>query len=237
MPGTPASIPQEAIDDWPRLWEETIKPVVFAPANAVTLLQLLRTARAPFITSNPATIETTVHDALWYSVFATNDITLKIHGQPFDNIGRWYSGSSNDSLLNREVERVMADPAALMAIDAGLQTSGHVTVPLVTLHTTLDQQVGFVQELYYGAKVLREGDPHRRIFYPVFRYGHCNFTPWEALLSFAILVSKVSGSAPAGAEMLLPVAASRQEYLNAAARAGILPRSISRKAPPRRTTR
>jgi len=96
-------------------------------------------------------------------------------------------------------------------------------VPLVTLHTTLDQQVGFVQELFYGAKVLKEGDPHLRIFYPVFRYGHCNFTPWEALLSFSILVSKVAGRAPAGAEMILPDAASRQKYLDAAAREGILP--------------
>jgi len=88
--------------------------------------------------------------------------------------------------------------------------------------------VSFGQELLYGAKVLRNGDTRLRVLVPAFRYGHCNFKPWEALLSFAILVAKVSGQAPAGAEALLPDAESQKEYLAAAARGGIL----SATAPP-----
>lgn len=223
IPGTAPSIPQEAIENWDMLWEGTIKPVVFDPANASRLTQLLKTARAPYVASDPATTEKTVRDGVWYNVFATNDIMAKLGGQPFDNMRRFYLGSASDITLNRQVRRLQADPAALAAIEAGLQTSGDLTVPLVTLHTLLDQQVAFGQEFLYGAKVLRVSDPRLRVLVPAFRYGHCNFTPFEAILSFAILVSKVAGQAPAGAEALLPDAASRQEYRLAAAQAGILP--------------
>ena len=225
MPGTPTSIPEDALENWDALWEETIKPVVFDPANASLLTQLLRTAHAPYVASDPATIDKTVRDGVWYNVFATNDIVAKLGGQPFDNMRRLYLGSASDFALNRQVRRIQADPAALASIDAGFQTSGNLAAPLVTLHTLLDQQVAFGQELSYGAKVLRVSDPRLRVLVPAFRYGHCNFTPWEALLSFAILVSKVAGQAPAGAEALLPDAASRQEYRLAATQAGILPGS------------
>jgi pimeloyl-ACP methyl ester carboxylesterase len=222
LPGTPAAIPEEVIDNWDPIWEETIRPAVLDPANASTLSQLLKTARAPYIASRPETIEETVHDALWYNVFATNDIIAKLGGQPYDNIGRRYYGSADDAALNSRVRRIAADPAALRAIDAALQTTGDLDRPLVTLHTLLDQQVSFSQEILYGAKVLRASDPRLRVLFPSLRYGHCNFRPWEALLSFAVLVAKVSGQAPSGAEALLPDDGSRLEYLAAAEGAGIL---------------
>jgi pimeloyl-ACP methyl ester carboxylesterase len=222
LPGTPDAVPPEALENWDALWEETIKPAVFDPANAERLNQLLKTSRVPYVASDPATIEETVHDSLWYYVFATNDMIGKMGGQVYDNIGRRYSGSADDADLNDRVMRVAADLSALQAIDGRLQTTGRLAAPLVTLHTTLDQQVAFGQQWLYGAKVLRESDPRLRNLMPVYRYGHCNFKPWEALLGFAVLVSKVSGQAPEGADTVLTDAAARREYLSAASRTGLV---------------
>ena len=66
---------------------------------------------------------------------------------------------------------------------------------------------------------------------PAFRYGHCNFKPWEALLSFAILIRGVNGAAPAGIENLLSDPADREAFLRAARQAGLVP--APRPAPPR----
>jgi hypothetical protein len=89
-----------------------VKPAVFDPTNQDRLAQLLKTAKTPFDKNDPATIELSVHDALWYWVFATNDASDKLGGQPYDNVGKRYRGSQNDSALNAEVVRVAADQAA-----------------------------------------------------------------------------------------------------------------------------
>lgn len=220
MPGTVEGIPDEAIANWDALWNDTLKPAVFAPENASKLMQLLRTARTSYMPADPATIELAVHDALWYNIFATNNLIATLGGEPYDNTATKYMGSSDDTALNAAVQRVSGDADAFAAVDAHLQTSGQLTVPLVTLHTWMDQQVAFRQELLYSTKVKNAGATAQRILYPVYRYGHCNFTPVQALLSFAIMVAKVMGTPPAGAEMLLPDAADRRLYLDSLAARG-----------------
>ena len=220
MPGSVSSIPDEAMADWDTLWNDTLRPAIFDPGAAANLQQLLRTARSTYMMNDPATIELTVHDALWYNVFATNDLIAKLGGKPFDNTATHYMGSADDAALNASVERVMGDPDAFAAAAAHFDTSGHLARPLVTLHTWMDQQVAYRQELLYSMKVRDAGTMSQHVNYPVFRYGHCNFRPFEALLSFAILVTKVMGAPPAGAERLLPDAAERQAYLDALAARG-----------------
>jgi pimeloyl-ACP methyl ester carboxylesterase len=223
MPGSPVSIPDDLISNWDTFWSDTVRPVVFDPANAGLLAQLQKTAHATYDRKDLTTLEKTVHDALWYNVFATNDIISKLGGQPFDNIGRRYRGSSNDPALNAAVARFGADPAALAAIDSMFETSGDLHQPLVTLHTWMDQQVSFAQELFYGRKLRDAGTSAERVLIPAFRYGHCNFKPWEALLSFAILVKRVSGTAPAGTAAVLVDPAERAAFARAARGAGLTP--------------
>jgi pimeloyl-ACP methyl ester carboxylesterase len=220
MPGSVSSMPDEAMADWDTLWAGTLQPAIFDPNAAASLQQLLRTARSTYMMNDPATIEKTVHDALWYNVFATNDLIAKLGGKPFDNTATHYMGSADDVALNAGVERVTGDAAAFAAADAHFETTGQLARPLVTLHTWMDQQVAYRQELLYSMKVKDAGATAQRVNYPVFRYGHCNFRPFEALVSFAILVAKVMGAPPAGAEMLLPDAAERQAYLDAMAARG-----------------
>jgi pimeloyl-ACP methyl ester carboxylesterase len=231
MPGTPMSVPPDLLATWDDFWITTVRPAVFDPANADLLSQLLRVARAPHVMGDIPSIETTVHDALWYNVFATADLVGKIGGSPYDNMTRRYMGSADDVALNAAVARYAADPAALAYIDANLQTTGSLTVPLVNLHTTMDQQVGFVQELLYGQKLRATGSQALRILIPSFRYGHCNFKPWEALLGFALMVYRASGQAPAAAEAVLASEADRRAYREAAVLAG-LPVAAERALPP-----
>jgi len=231
IPGTPMSIPDDLIADFETFFNDTVVPVVFDPSNASRWAQLMKTAHAPTDPNDPTSQVKTLHDGLWYNVMATNDITAKLGGQPFDNIGRMYRGSDDDAALNAAVARFAADPDALAAADALFATSGDLHEPLVTLHTTLDQQVAFVQELLYNQKLRNEGASGEHVLVPAFRYGHCNFKPWEALLSFAILIGRVNGAPPAGLENLLHDPADRDAFLRAARQAGLLPaRAAHRRA-------
>jgi pimeloyl-ACP methyl ester carboxylesterase len=231
IPGTPMSIPDDLIADFETFFNDTVVPVVFDPSNAGRFAQLLKTAHAPTDPNDPTSQVKTLHDGLWYNVMATNDITAKLGGPPFDNIGRMYRGSDDDAALNAAVARFAADPDALAAADGLFATSGNLHEPLVTLHTTMDQQVAFVQELLYNQKLRDEGASGEHVLVPAFRYGHCNFKPWEALLSFAILIGRVNGAPPAGLENLLPDPADRDAFLRAARQAGLLPaRATHRRA-------
>jgi len=220
LPGTVEGIPDEAIAHWDSLYNDTLHPAVFAPENAAKLMQLLRTAHTSYMPADPSTIELAIHDALWYNIFATNDLIAKLGGEPYDNTATKYMGSADDTALNAAVARVSGDADAFAAVDASLQTSGKLSVPLVTLHTWMDQQVAFRQEILYSMKVRDAGATAERTLLPVYRYGHCNFTPVQALLSFAVMVARVMGTPPAGAEMLLPDAADRQLYLDSLAARG-----------------
>jgi pimeloyl-ACP methyl ester carboxylesterase len=220
LPGSLQGIPDEAITGWDALWNDALRPAIFAPEAASKLQQLLRTARSSYMANDPATIELTVHDALWYNVFATNDLIARLGGLPYDNTATHYMGSADDAALNAGVARIAGDADAFAVIDSRLQTTGQLAAPLVTLHTWMDQQVAYRQEILYSMKVRDAGTSSQRVLYPVLRYGHCNFRPFEALVSFAILVARVMGAPPAGAERLLPDAAERQAYLQALAARG-----------------
>jgi len=191
LPGDPISIPQSLIDNWPTYYATTLRPAILDPANAGKVDQLLRASNAPYVPGVTSTIETSIYDALLYNVFATNDGIAKLGGQPFDNQARVYSGSNNDARLNRKVQRFSADQAALDEIDAHYQTTGLLTVPLVTLHTTLDQQVPYWHEPLYRVKVILNDSLALHWHGEIDRYGHCYFEADEVLGAFLQLVSMV----------------------------------------------
>jgi len=81
----------------------------------------------------------------------------------------------------------VASPLALQEMQL-YETSGDLSVPLVTLHTTGDELVPFGHELLYIPK-LDLVERGRFVPLPVLRYGHCNFTTNELLGSFALAIS------------------------------------------------
>jgi len=191
LQGDPISVPQSLIDNWPTYYATTIRPAILDPASADKVDQLLRVSNAPYISGVTSTIETSIYDALMYNVLATNDGIAKLGGQPFDNQGRVYTGSNDDAHLNLTVRRFSADQAALDEIEAHYQTTGQLTVPLVTLHTTLDQQVPYWHEPLYRVKVILNDSLALHQHNEVFRYGHCYFEAGEVLVAFLQLVSMV----------------------------------------------
>src|SRR5262245_40541508 len=169
-------------------WDTVYRPAVIAAAatHPARTLELLRVALAPFDPARPETAVNTVVDLLWYSVFATNDANAKLGGNPFSNTTRWYFGSSNDLLLNLSVPR-FSEPFAVRQAVRAYETSGDLTVPMVTLHTTADDVIPFAHQVLYALKL----DPAARANFtpiPIVRYGHCAFTGAEIGAAFLTLV-------------------------------------------------
>jgi pimeloyl-ACP methyl ester carboxylesterase len=185
IPGSPIDIPPDVIDGWDAVYVPRITGALVA--NPGKALELMRTAKAAYDPSNPATVVNTTIDALWYNVFGTNDAIAKLGGNPYGNRLTWYFGSRNDLRLNLLVRRFNTSPVALNALRP-YQTSGNLSIPLVTLHTTLDEVVPFGHELLYLAKA-DTFDRGRFVPIPVGRYGHCNFTTNEVAGSFLLAVS------------------------------------------------
>ena len=196
MPGTPVAIPPgqipaDPVGDWNAFFNTKIAPAL--ASNPISVAQLLAVTHAPYDPSDPTTtIAHTINSVLWYSMYATNDAVAKLGGQPLDNMGKVYAGSLDDVALNAGVARFTADPAALAAIEAGYQTTGRPLIPLVTSHTTLDEQVPYWHETLYRAKVVANNRTPRHDLIPVDRYGHCNFTHAEIVQALQLLQARIN---------------------------------------------
>jgi pimeloyl-ACP methyl ester carboxylesterase len=188
----PGIIPGSAIDIPPSVianWDTRFVPAIISAlaANPGRALELMRTSKAVYDPAVPATIVNTALDILRYNVMASNDERDKLGGNPFGNRVRWYFGSTDDFRLNVMVERFSADPPALAALRA-YETTGELSIPLVTLHTTADDVTPIWHELlYYGKTDLVARGRFAPL--PVSRYGHCNVTAQEVLASFLIAVN------------------------------------------------
>jgi hypothetical protein len=152
---------------------------------------------------------------------------LKI-GLAYGNVGVDYRGSTNDAALNRGIQRFTftGSEAAL----SKLETTGRLTRPLVTVHTTGDQIVPEWHEPLYRAKTSRSFTSwllHSRL--TVSRYGHCTFTAEEVLGAFALLVLKVSGqNLILTPEALAEKPGARAGFLRAAQEFGASPVEVER---------
>jgi hypothetical protein len=216
MPGTVINVPPVT----PQQWESYYVPRIAAAlaARPATLDKLLRVSRAPYDAARPQSKVETALGILWYSAFATTDAQAKLGGQFYDNSRRLYLGSGSDFRLNLLVPRYHADPGALAAI-TDYQTSGRLEAPLVTIHTTGDPIVPYWHEPLYTLKALPSGLLHVNL--PVVRYGHCSFTPEEALVALGLLVLKVEGRELLNAEAALATPASRERYRELARTSGL----------------
>jgi pimeloyl-ACP methyl ester carboxylesterase len=190
---TPEEIPVDLVDQVK--WNSTIAPAVLAAIQAKpsATRQLLQTANAPTDPYDPSSVGTTILGILWYGIFATNDAVEKLGGSPYDNSRHWYSGSRNDWLLNWRIDRFHADAKALYNIENGFQTSGRLSNPLVTAHTTQDPIVPYWHETIYNLKTLFGGSLLHHLNIPVVRYGHCAFSQEELLTAFAVMLFMAGG--------------------------------------------
>lgn len=171
-------------------YASVIEPFVFDPANATKRDEWARVAKLPYdVNDYINSLKVSVHDVLRYSVVNINEAAANLGGFPFDNQARLYSGSSNDLLLNLTVPRIAASPAAVNLMRTAYATTGKLQRPLVTIHTTLDQQVPYWHENIYFLKTFFNGNfLVRHLNIPIERFEHCNFQPAEALVAFFIVL-------------------------------------------------
>ena len=211
IPGNPTRIPAQVIANWSSVYEDRIRAAMVANPRAA--YELMATARAPYDPADFNTVVQTALDVLWYNAFGTNDIRTKLGGNPYDNRARWYSGSSNDIALNLAVQRFTAQDRALSALRQ-YETSGVLTRPLVTLHTTADPVIPFWHQVLYFDKTRRTGSNDFTAI-PIWRYGHCEFEVSEALAAFLLLALQVAADPSTAATRQPAVEQTRQDFLRA----------------------
>jgi pimeloyl-ACP methyl ester carboxylesterase len=104
------------------------------------------------------------------------------------------AGLNLNSDLNtlNHATRVSADPAAVRYLERYIVFNGHLSIPVLTMHTTGDGLVVPENESAYAQVVKRAGDSSllRQVF--VARAGHCAFTPAETITAVKDLVHRLN---------------------------------------------
>jgi pimeloyl-ACP methyl ester carboxylesterase len=189
IPGSAIDVPDEVVERWEQIYARAVALALVAkPASA---RELIRITGAPVEREDIAAIAVTAVSILRYNVIGTANAQQRLDGQPFDNTERVYTGSSDDAGLNAGVARFRADAAALAAMNE-FETSGHLEVPVVTLHTTGDPIVPYEQQALYAEKVRSAGSTARLNQIEVERHGHCNFEAAEVLGAFSNLIGRLT---------------------------------------------
>ncbi len=196
LPASPVVIPESLIAGWADHYASVVQPALTASDGGGQLDDLLALTGAASDAADPATRETTASGLLWYNVFATNEGSSRLGGQPFDNTTRTYQGSSQDDAVNAGVERFAGESVARAEIAEHYETAGRLDRPLVTLHTTLDEIVPYWHAPRYEEKVAAEGGAALHDHVAVERYGHCNFDALEIFEAFNRLVALVDAQNP-----------------------------------------
>lgn len=189
IPGGPVDVPDSVRAQWSTVFTPKVTAALLTDPQAT--LELLSVAGVPHDLADLQFAVTTTLDILWYDVFALPDARQRLGGQPYDNVGRVYQGSSDDGALNAGVARVTADAAGRAGLDA-FEASGTLTVPVSTLHTTGDPIIPVNQEVSYAGKVAAEGATSLLSQQSVDRYGHCAFTGAEVLQAFGLLSARAA---------------------------------------------
>ena len=199
----PGLIPGDALSvDLPTMlqWEGTYVPQVIDalsnPANSDKVRQLLSVTKLPVDASNPASVITAIVEVLSMQVYAVEDVKARLGGYPYGNRFIRYYGSDNDRALNRGVQRIEADPAALIAAQRLFGTTGRLQMPLVSMHGTGDNLVPITQQLLYRTKIFLARKSGLYTGIPVNSFGHCQFEEQQILGAFGLLVAKVTGVMP-----------------------------------------
>jgi hypothetical protein len=183
IPGKATEVPQTVIDNWFTVYEPRMRQAI--RQRPQTAAELVKVAKLGIL--SPSDIETAIVSIAWYAVFGNADAQKQLGGQAFDNIGRWYTGSSNDVLLNIFVQRYAADAAAIASLRQ-YETTGLLASPLVTLHTTADPVIPYWHDQIYRKKVEATRSASIHSNFPVTRFGHCEFNAVEALIGFGVLL-------------------------------------------------
>lgn len=114
-----------------------------------------------------------------FGTYVLKDIEQRAGGNPFDNRSTIYTGTSDDNALNDGVTRYAADPGALAYLQRYQTLTGHLTRPVLAIHTTYDPLVRPSIPNDYSLLTREAGAGGMFVQQYVKHDGHCNITPAE----------------------------------------------------------
>jgi pimeloyl-ACP methyl ester carboxylesterase len=137
-----------------------------------------------------------------------DDMRATFGGNVYGNRGKTYAGlaltAAEAAALNRDIQRLDADKAAVAYAHVWHETQGVFAVPLVAVHNQIDPLVPYVQAEGLEARVMAHGDPKlltlitvppQRAMIPgagVEGYVHCGFTQDQMASAWTALKAQVA---------------------------------------------
>jgi pimeloyl-ACP methyl ester carboxylesterase len=112
------------------------------------------------------------------------DIERRAGGNPFDNRDTIYTGTADDNALNDGVKRYGADPGAFAYLQRYVTLTGHLTRPVLAVHTTYDPLVPPSIPNDYSLLTREAGSGDLFIQQYVKHDGHCAITAEEIRTGF-----------------------------------------------------
>jgi len=116
--------------------------------------------------------------------YILKEVEQRAGGNPFDNRDTIYSGSADDNALNDGVKRYAADPGALAYLQRYVTLSGHLTRPVLAIHTTYDPLVSPAVPNGYSLLTREAGSGELFVQQYVKEEGHCHITADETEKGF-----------------------------------------------------
>jgi pimeloyl-ACP methyl ester carboxylesterase len=119
-----------------------------------------------------------------FLTFILKDIEQRAGGNPFDNRNTIYTGSADDDALNDGVQRYAPDPGTLAYLQRYAALTGHLTRPVLAIHTTYDPLVPPEIPSEYSLKTREAGAGDLFVQQYVKHGGHCHITAEETAKGF-----------------------------------------------------
>jgi len=141
-------------------------------------------------------------DDLLFGTWVLKDIERRAGGNPFDNRNTIYTGTLNDNAVNGGVKRYAADAGSLTYLQRYYMPTGHLTRPVLAVHTTYDPLVPPSVPGNYALRARTAGAGDLFVVQYVKHDGHCNFRPAEIERGFTELRQwKEKGVRPTAGEL------------------------------------
>jgi hypothetical protein len=198
LPGTPESVPTMTVDEY--IAEIAPLVAIAVISNPVAARELAAVEQFDLSWNDPLELVGAIVESLAIHSVGVNDLLAAARGNPFDNASVYYTGTSDDAALNRDVARFSGDREARAYLRTWYEPRGRIgATPVILVHTMRD---GVVPEDptndNYAALVRDNGAEDFLLRRVIDRAGHCNFEPAEIFGSFADLVGWAeSGIRPA----------------------------------------
>jgi pimeloyl-ACP methyl ester carboxylesterase len=128
---------------------------------------------------------------MWFATEGLKELYERCGSNPFSNMSRYYSGSSDDRALNEGVPRYESDRGAVEYLLKHYEPTGEIRRPILVMHGTGDTLVPVEQAHRYKELLEKKGNGHLFVLKVVDRPGHVTFRAQEYEEAFKELVAWV----------------------------------------------